>query len=281
MPKNTIPIFYWSERKFSSRQEENYGDLLSKYLVEKLSGKSVSFVHPKKQNRFRFNKKHFLLVGSILHHATKHSIVWGSGIIDRAHAVSNANFLAVRGPETRKYLLESGYNCPAVYGDPALLLPRLYKPNVKKKYKIGVIPHYKDLQRATKLFKDIPQVKVINLLTLDVEKTTCEILSCETTLSSSLHGIIVSHAYDIPSVQVEFSKEIFGDGIKYRDYYASVGMDYSKPEMLEEIEDLKQLDKLIDKSANLPEAGKIYLLQKGLLENCPFEVRKEMVLNRV
>src|SRR5690606_38035726 len=113
-----------------------------------------------------------------------------------------------RGPQTRKLLLELGYDCPEIYGDPAILLPKYFNPPVIKKYKIGVIPHYLDLEMAQALFKDQEGVIVIDLMTMDVENVTLQIMSCECAISSSLHGIIVSHAYNIPSVQVKFSDKI-------------------------------------------------------------------------
>ncbi|MGA9590265.1 MAG: polysaccharide pyruvyl transferase family protein, partial [Salegentibacter sp.] len=152
--KGSIPLFYWSERKFSFKDKENYGDLLSKYLVEKISGRKVKFVQPKKQAWFKLNKINYLAIGSILPHATKNSIVWGSGIIDREHQIAKADFKAVRGPRTRKFLLDSGYQCPEVYGDPALLLPLYFNPDpkVEKKYEIGIIPHYHDYQSVFKMY---------------------------------------------------------------------------------------------------------------------------------
>ena len=86
------------------KEKENYGDLLSKYLVEKISGRPVKWIHPKKQPWYKLNKKNYLAIGSILHHATKNSVVWGSGIIDQKHKVAQADFRAVRGPRTREYL---------------------------------------------------------------------------------------------------------------------------------------------------------------------------------
>ena len=239
--KSFIPLFYWSEIKFIHKDKENYGDLLSKYIVEKISGKKVKWVQPKKQPWYKIDKKNYLAIGSILPHASKHSIVWGSGVIDEKHTIAQADFRAVRGPRTQKFLEEGGITCPKVFGDPALLLPDYYHPKEAKKFKVGIIPHYNDYLKVKDLYKEDPSIRVINLMTLDIEETTREILSCETTISSSLHGIIVSHAYEIPSIWVEFSDKIFGDGIKYPDYLESVDLPVYRPPFLETTKSVQEL----------------------------------------
>ncbi|WP_373056929.1 polysaccharide pyruvyl transferase family protein [Zunongwangia sp. H14] len=269
-PTNPIPLFYWSERKFIFKDKENYGDLLSKYLVEKISGREVKFVQPKKQPWYKFNKNNYLAIGSILPHATKDSIVWGSGIIDRKHQIAKADFRAVRGPHTRKFLLDTGHSCPEVYGDPALLLPLYFYPEVEKAYKIGIIPHYHDYQLAVKMYAENKDILVIDMMTLDVEEVTRKILSCEKTISSSLHGLIISHAYKIPGIWVEFSNKIFGDGVKYPDYLESVAIPVYKPEFLQHKKSLRELENLVKEKPNLPKAEKIKEVQDGLMKSCPF-----------
>ena len=52
--------------------------------------------------------------------------------------------------------------CPEIYGDPALLYPLFYKPNVKKEYKYGIIPHFAHQENPwLNKFKDNPQVNII------------------------------------------------------------------------------------------------------------------------
>ncbi len=272
MSTQTIPLFYWSEIKFIFKDKENYGDLLSKYLVEKISGRPVRFVHPKKQAWYKWDKKNYLAIGSIIHHSTNDSIVWGSGIIDRKQPIAKADFRAVRGPRTREFLMNLRYTCPEVYGDPAVLLPIYYKPDVDKRHKLGVIPHYHDFKLAREIFAEDSEILVIDLMTLDVEKTTREILSCEKTISSSLHGLIVSHAYNTPSIWVEFSNKIFGDGIKYLDYFESVGIPPYKPAFLKSEISSQNLDLFFKEHPSLPESKKIKNLQSGLMKVCPFKI---------
>jgi len=270
MNPKPIPLFYWSEIKFIFKRKENYGDLLSKYLVEKISGMEVKWVYPKKQPWYKWDKTNYVTIGSVIHHASKDSIVWGSGIIDNKQAIAKADFRAVRGPQTRKFLLGLGYECPEVYGDPALLLPKYYHPEVEKKYKIGIIPHYHDFNVVSENYLNDPEILVIDLMTLIVEEVTRQILSCEKTISSSLHGVIVSHAYEIPSVWVEFSNKIFGDGIKYRDYLESVEIPFYQAEFLDRKLNLKEIDRLFEKYPGLPGEGKVENLCEGLKRVCPF-----------
>lgn len=268
--KNKIPLFYWSEKKFIFREKENYGDLLSKYLVEKISGEEVKWVHPKKQRWYKLNKTNFLAIGSIIHHASKDSVVWGSGIIDAKQPLGRAEFRAVRGPQTRQLLLETGYSCPEVYGDPALLLPKYYNPEVQKKFRIGIIPHYHDFEFVFNQYKFNDDIQVIDLMTENIEEVTQKILQCEKTISSSLHGLIVSHAYAIPSVWVKFSDKIFGDGIKYRDYLESVGITFYDAVPMKEKFSLSQIESLYEEFPALIKKEILETMQKELLEACPF-----------
>lgn len=265
-----IRLFYWSEIKFSSKNKENYGDLLSKYLVEKISGKGVEWIQPNKQPWYKLNKKHYFAIGSILQHASKASVVWGSGIIDTKQKVARAEFKAVRGPRTRDYLIAKGYECPAIFGDPALLLPNYYSPAIRKDFKVGIIPHYQDYSKAVHFYKNDSDALVIDLMTMDIEKVTQQILSCEIILSSSLHGLIVSHAFQIPGIWVEFSNKLFGDGIKFSDYMDSVEIEIYKPPFVKEKIDVRNVTEMVNNYPSLPTKEKILELQKGLLESCPF-----------
>lgn len=266
---NPIPLFYWSERKLLYKEKENYGDLISIYLVEKISGREVTWVHPKKQPWYKWNKTNFVTIGSIIHHSTKDSIVWGSGIIDKQQPIAKADFRAVRGPQTRKFLLGLDYECPKVYGDPALLLPKFYNPEIEKKYKLGVIPHYHDFLIAKELFNNDPDILVVDLMTLDVEEVTRQIMSCKKTISSSLHGIIVSQAYNIPSVWVKFSNKLFGDGVKYLDYFESIAIKPYDPIFLTSERKVDPYT-LFGLFSSLPSIEKIKDVQNGLMEVCPF-----------
>jgi pyruvyltransferase len=265
-----IPLFWWSEPRLMGKKKENYGDLLSKYLVEKISGRKIIWVHPKKQAWYKLNKSHYLTTGSILAQASKKSIVWGSGIIDRNQPIAEADFRAVRGPETRNFLLNLGYECPETYGDPAVLLPDLYAPKVVQEFELGIIPHYVDHSKVSNLIKENQGIRIIDMMTMDVEKTTREILTCKKIISSSLHGLIVAHSYGIPAVWLRFSQNVFGDDVKFYDYFQSVGMKVGDPGNVVDFDPISLKEWFLI-SDNLPDQIKMIQLKKGLMEACPFK----------
>ena len=72
-----------------------------------------------------------------------------------------------------------------------MILPYFYYPEVKKKYKLGIIPHYIDKIKFNEIYmKNDEDVKIIDV-TQPIQIVIKDILECEMTISSSLHGIIV------------------------------------------------------------------------------------------
>ena len=270
---NTIRLFWWNEIKMQGKSKENYGDLLGKYLVEKISGRKVVFAWPKKFSFLDFFEPIYVTIGSILANVNNKCIVWGSGIVSKDYPIKKAEYLAVRGPQTRAFLLKQGYEVPEIYGDPALLLPKYYNPEIDKEYKMGIIPHYNDFKKVKRLYENEESILLIDLMTNDVEKTTDEILKCEKIVSSSLHGIIVAHAYGIPAVWQKFSDEVFGDGIKYQDYFESVHIPSYHSDIKDSRMGLVELQSLFDNKEVLPSSELIETICYNLMAVCPFETK--------
>lgn len=150
-----------------------------------------------------------------------------------------------------------------MYGDPALLYPFFYRPNVKKQYKLGIIPHYTDKENyLLNKFKDTPDILIIDILS-GVNKVVEDICRCELIASSSLHGIIASDAYDIPSIWIEFSDRVVGNGFKFFDYFESVNRYNEKPLNITEETTLKDI-------YNRFHDYKIDIDLKKLIDSCPF-----------
>lgn len=268
--KKRIRLFWWNEIRIQGKSKENYGDLLGKYLVEKISNQTVTWTKPSKFSFYDFIQPIYVTVGSILANVNYKCVVWGSGIINKDQTVKKAKFIAVRGPQTRQALLKQDYNVPKIYGDPALLLPRYFNPKIEKSYTLGVIPHYQDYKDVSSKLNN-NSILLIDLMTNSVEETTKEILKCKAIVSSSLHGVIVSHAYGIPAVWQPFSDKLYGDGIKFQDYFESVGIPPYRPDIIEDYFDLHHLKCLFNDKPILPNTTIVENLCDGLMAVCPFK----------
>lgn len=218
----------------------NYGDALG-YWMPILLGIPQGRLLPKRkvfqcQYRQGINLQ---MVGSTLGDMDSRSVVCGAGAIEQHQHFPEKplKVLSVRGPLTRNILLQQGIECPPVYGDPAMLLPLFYQPVKRKpKYRLGVIPHYVDKEtEGVKHLLQSPSTHLIDILLPSNGLTQMsiarywkewidELCSCAVIVSSSLHGLILAEAYGIPTVWAEFSHEVNGNGFKFRDYYASIGI---------------------------------------------------------
>ena len=201
----------------------NFGDVIGPWIAQKLTGRRVMFTE---QNA---DYPYYVFGGSVLNHVNANAIVWGAGLGSLPDGVNpHCTIKAVRGPLTRARVLAVGRECPAVYGDPGMLLPKFYSPTPKPKRPYGIVPHYVDQYRAFDRYRDFIDVFQ------PIEAVVDEICSCEKIYSSSQHGIIIAHAYGIPAAWIKLSDSLGGDGTKFRDYYASVGMDVAQPMDLRE-----------------------------------------------
>lgn len=105
--------------------------------------------------------------------------------------------------------------CPKIYGDPAILMPYIYKPeNLSKEYEISLITHFSD-DSAYSSYDDYNR---INMLTTDYQFVIDEIIKSKLVISSSLHGIILAETYGVPAILLNN-----GDLFKYMDWYESTG----------------------------------------------------------
>ena len=86
----------------------NFGDWIGPYLYEAMTGRPPLFCPKERMAQFGC----IMAVGSILRHLVEDdcAIVWGSGIISASDVVRRPRkVLAVRGPLTRRRLLELGH----------------------------------------------------------------------------------------------------------------------------------------------------------------------------
>lgn len=280
----------------------NWGDDINYYFIRELTGRSViSLFNFRLARRFRF--KNFLCIGSLLGmpgYANDKTIVWGAGSFGKLKGTVPSRICSVRGKLTRDILIGKGIDCPDVYGDPALLLPLVYQPKVgapsstlprregtlfetqnsklkTKRYRLGIIPHIDDLRHP--VIEEIREKHVDEILIIDLahysEWTSVidQICSCKCILSSSLHGLIVSDAYQVPNCWIELSGKLIGGHYKFYDYASSVDRVFDSPFHIEKFADLANLNDHADLYFSCVDSNRLRDLQRCLIETAPFKLK--------
>lgn len=248
----------------------NFGDDINMVIVSFLSKRHVVPYNYSIIARL-LNRKKFMVIGSVITmNDLSNTIIWGSGVLSSKFSLCNlpVGVYAVRGPLSRDYLIERGIQCPEVYGDPALLLPEIYNPSPPKKYKIGIIAHY--LDHRSEVLKKILENNSEDIVFLDVtnygkwQNFIDTIKSCDCILSSSLHGLIVSDAYNVPNRWVEFDFKMDDSGFKFRDYFSSVGRNLEQAFVLRANMQIEELRSLCENYQS------INFDKERLFNSCPF-----------
>ncbi len=282
----------------------NFGDDLGPYIINKLSGHEIEYIRfansrinilkefllGVKGGKFSFQylgsfinsffaSTYIISIGSIIQwYSSERCIVWGSGIISRAGKFKKSKFLAVRGVYTQAKLRELGFDSPKVIGDPALLLPIIYTPKLLKHYNIGLIPHVFHFIELKDKFKQ-ENILVINLNSPDIENIIDEINSCDLLISTSLHGLIVSHAYNKKAIWCEFdNKKLSDDNVKFLDYFSSVEIPEYDPLMIElkgEINLRKFYQFSVEHENKCKANTSLKDIQQGLLSSAPFPILEQ------
>lgn len=211
-----LPLYYWNEI-WHGRLLNNFGDVISQQIVERIVGEPVRIY--KKGQKIR--EKKLLAIGSLLYFALDGDVLWGTGYNGKVKNKNDFKFKkldvrAIRGPLTRQFLKENfNIDCPEIYGDPALLFPYFFPEFTRKenpKYDYIIIPHYSEEHLFLKnewdnvVYSTEPWQEVLD-----------KILDSRFVISSSLHGIIIAEAYGIPArlLVVTNNESLF----KYYDYY--------------------------------------------------------------
>ena len=230
----------------------NFGDTFVPYMLKKLEIPFI-FAH------HTVNKK-ITMIGSILGVAgLKDTIVWGSGVVhNKMLPREGCKYLAVRGPRTLNILENMGEDMSnVVIGDPAMLIPKIYNPNVEKKYKLGIIPHMVDYDFVREHMRNNPD-KFKNTILIDpntntrmIEQFIDKVKQCEKIVGTCLHGIICAHSFGIPAKWMRVSDKLAGDDIKFYDHFESVG-----------INDLEPIGLIEDENIEIPEFNSTLDIEK-------------------
>jgi pyruvyltransferase len=196
-----MKISYWNTKN-------NFGDCITPVLLERLFNIKSEWCEP--------DETEFIGSGSLLETFSKgyKGYVWGTGKMFEESEIdlSKAKVLALRG-----YLTKAKTKCDCeVFGDPGLLCKLIAPKKVKKTNEVGIIPHWND--------KDLVNCdgEILINITDDIDKIIKQVASCKKIISSSLHGIILADALNIPR-QWWPSEMNPGGAFKFNDYQSVFG----------------------------------------------------------
>jgi pyruvyltransferase len=198
----------------------NLGDAASAVIVASISGRKVA------PRAFNSKFRRMVGVGTIGQGQSAGAIhVWGTGFDPNRAPIEpknrsfepapgvEYNIHAVRGPYSRAILLKHGIPTPAIYGDPAWFLPRIFNPEREIKHELGVISHISELAspRVTAEMRDDIRrysggvEEGVHFISTYHEPSwqgfqdkLTEMLSCRRIISRSFHGMLLADAYRIP-----------------------------------------------------------------------------------
>lgn len=267
-------IVFW----LKGEERQNFGDFLTEVFLKDI------FINPP---RSKVDANIFRLIGSVINEpiiwmdleeplksripGTKETQIiaayWGCGARNSTPLSSGVleycKFFGVRGPLTRDLL---GLPQDTVIGDPAILLPLVYKPEVKSAKKQTIsISHFQDkispreLQAMTKTDKVIDIGVSPNLG--DIFKLIDEIANASFVLTGALHAAIVAYAYDVPFAYLNTG--FIDNPFKWEDFSTSISI----PTLF--VKTVEQGQKVYED--NCKQIRKLPLLP--ILNVCPFKVK--------
>ncbi|CAM3634902.1 polysaccharide pyruvyl transferase family protein [Isoptericola cucumis] len=217
-----LRVFWW---RWLHPVETNFGDELSAPLLERLTGRRVRWSP--------LPDADLVAAGSILTHIrekpARYPEFWGTGFLwpyeDPIPAEVRPR--AVRGRLTAGHF-PAELRSTLALGDPGILAHLFLDGPVRKKYAVGIVPHFRDAQHP--LVRELSTRSDVRIIDIGwtPEEVTREIASCDVVLSSSLHGLIVSDSVGVPSIHLRLNESVGGPvqgpvhGLfKYRDYYSA------------------------------------------------------------
>lgn len=188
---------------------QNFGDEIGMLILQRL-GYDVEYTdRPEEADIFTTGS----IVSYINQHGKDGAIVWGSGALEDDLSEDfrkRFKIAAVRGHLTGRRIDPINGLMSAAKGDPALLAPLFWRPSQALTWNLGVIRHHLDQN-------DYPMADVIIDATEPVDVVIDKLTRCSVIASSSLHGLILAHAYGKPSMRIPRGDIIGGDW-KYLDF---------------------------------------------------------------
>jgi pyruvyltransferase len=211
---------YWC--KTYNNKNSNFGDILTPFILDTYK---IPYTYSEKDIKFYG-------IGSILDGVSENydGFVWSSGFLlqPKSKKIFKRAPLAIRGKYTLSCIQYN--NAPIALGDGGLIMSNIYIPKIEKKYKLGIIPHYVDIDWVEFDIRTFSVFSTPDVLFIDPKDTISNYIdklnSCENILSSSLHGSVMSDSYKINNgmFQTSISKKslhLNKGSYKFKDYFSA------------------------------------------------------------
>lgn len=243
--KRRVNVMYWQPTVFPTPPDGhahgNFGDELSPVVTQWLLDTDAYTLTCNQP----YCPTQLVCIGSYLHNTPDGSYVFGTGIRTLpCPTFDSLHVAAVRGPLTKQHLMAANphIHVPDTFGDPALLLPRVYQPEHLSELanKIAVVPHignytkYASSTFSTSSTSPIREHYHLICPCSHWKQVLNELCSCRAVVSSSLHGLICADAYGLPNVWLD-EYPLEEGHFKFHDYFASQGRPIQRIQSLKDI----------------------------------------------
>lgn len=201
----------------------NFGDWLSPYLIQKYSQKKIQFQPLNDGSKV----PHLVAIGSVGRFIKKSSIVVGTGVSSHEFLLeSQAKYFSLRGPRTAELLMKSGGPRVDSFGDPAILVSRIY-PIIQgeRNGRVALVRHHSHRSLPVRMPENMDEISVLRSHSAQIEELFIALNHYDAVITSAMHVFITCQAYGIPVALVTFKGfegAVHGDGSKYLDYAEGV-----------------------------------------------------------
>ena len=251
--------------------ENNFGDVLSKRLVEEVSHCSVEFEVTKRADLVAVGSLGEVVIKKRLRHLLRRAKkldIWGMGFLKPGKVSSTRylNIYALRGEYSRERLKASS---TVALGDPGILTSRFYNYETNTD-SVVCIAHTNDL-RSSIWIEHVKQcyqnVKVIDVRD-DLEMIISEIARSRFVFTTAMHPLIVANSFLVPVIYIDTDYIHPGGSYKIKDYFSSYNIEYV-PADVRSILDCNNSDfNAIAKNFYISE-DKVRVVQDSLLNSFP------------
>lgn len=260
---------------YYQRADNNFGDMLSPMIIERLFGHRVVYGKPQMADLVALGslleRVQYKKWRRIVHGRIDPLRVWGSGFI-REGGQESARFLriaALRGMATAsRFGLSAG---DVALGDPGLLVSLLVKRKERRKG-VLVIPHVLD-KSSPEIMSFVERFSgKVNLL--DVSAGTTNLLDAiagaELVVSTAMHPVIVANALGIPVIAARAGDRVEGGSYKFQDYFSAFGQPCTLYDIADSCHE-SRLDRLFDISERYAvRQDAVERIVAGLVEAFPY-----------